>query len=188
MAQDEQSIRLIEEHIRRLLEIMGFSTIEVRCRLSQALAAPATAKTLTQSRALVSDPSNRLYQASSVPESEELMIMLGAGVDGHLLIGPRGTHLAALQHIIRNILRRHLAPGTRISLDINGYQERQTKHLHALAETAAQQAVAGGRAVVMEPMSARDRRAVHAVLATRFDVETQSIGDEPDRRVVIKPV
>ena len=163
MTEDEQSIRLIEEHVRRLLSIMGFTEAQVHCSLTDAVGEQETIR-------------------------QELIINVTAGDAGKLLIGPQGANLASFQHVVRCVMRRHLTDDVRISLDVNGYKERRAKTLHVLAESAARRATTQGRTVVLRPMFAHERRAVHTALAARDDVQTESMGDEPNRRVVVKPV
>lgn len=117
-----------------------------------------------------------------------LYIHIEAGAEGKLLIGTQGTHLAALQHIIRSIMRSTLPAGTRTIVDVNNYRARREQELVEIAETAAQRALTQGQMITLPPMTAADRRVVHTALANRSDVRTVSLGIEPKRSVVIKPV
>lgn len=157
---DGQALILIEEHVRRLLDMMGFEQIIVRCATNQ----------------------------TDSDQIERLQISIDAGPDSKLLIGTSGVHLSALQHIIRSILRRQLDKPIYINLDINGYRSRQDQLLVNAAAAAASQATRFGRTVVLKPMNAHERRLVHTALAPRSDVKTESLGQEPNRRVVVKPV
>lgn len=117
-----------------------------------------------------------------------LYIHIEAGNNGKLLIGPRGIHLTALQHIIRSLLRVTLDPGIRVLVDVNGYRARREQDLVNVAAAAAARAVRQGQPVILPPMGSADRRTIHTVLANRSDVTTESTGIEPKRSVVIKPV
>lgn len=117
-----------------------------------------------------------------------LFITIDASEIGRLLIGSQGGHLIALQHIIRCLLRPHLKESMRIIVDVNGYRARREESLLHLAQEVARKAQRTGRTIAMEPMSSADRRAVHAALANQKDVRTESLGDEPNRRVVVRPV
>ncbi len=120
--------------------------------------------------------------------SPQVYIHIEAGADGKLLIGPAGAHLAALQYIIRSLLRRILDPATRVLVDVNGYRARREQDLVVVAETAATKAIQQGQSVILPPMSSADRRAIHTALAGRTDVTTASHGEEPRRSVIVKPV
>ena len=158
---DEQTLPLIEEDVRRLLTSMGFTEATVRCQ-------EATTREAGDDRTT-------------------LQVNIEAGDEGKLLIGVRGNHLLALQHVVRCVLR-HKLNAVSITCDVNGYRARRERSLAQVAEAAARRATMQGRTVVLRPMEAYDRRCVHTALAQRSDVTTESMGDEPNRRVVVKPV
>ncbi len=117
-----------------------------------------------------------------------LYISIEAGPEGKLLIGAHGAHLAALQHIIRGIIRDALPPDTRVVVDVNGYRARREQDLLVMAESAVARAMQQGQAVTLAPMNPADRRVIHTALANRTDIRTESLGEEPNRAVVIRPV
>jgi len=117
-----------------------------------------------------------------------LKISVEAGDNGRTLIGAHGAHLSALQHIVRCLLRRQINPTVRVLVDVNGYRARRERSLLGLAEEVARKAQRTGRTVVLQPMTAADRRTIHTALANYKDVKTESLGDEPNRRVVVRPV
>lgn len=125
---------------------------------------------------------------ASKVEADNLLISVEAGDNGRLLIGPQGTHLLALQHVIRCLLRSQLKEAIRVTVDVNGYRSRREQSLLHLAKEVARRAQHTGRTIALRPMSAADRRAVHNALSTQKDVRTESLGDEPNRRVVVRPV
>lgn len=118
----------------------------------------------------------------------DLSINVEAGDFGKLLIGTQGAHLIALQHILRNSLRRNLPREAHVKVDVNGYLARRERELIQIAEETAKQVTTQGRTIIMKAMSSAERRVVHTSLADRSDVTTESTGEEPNRRVVIKPV
>lgn len=109
------------------------------------------------------------------------------GEDLGILIGRRGQTLACLQYIVKLIVGHRTKVWRPIIIDIEGYKQRRSDALQALAWRMAEQVKAKGTAVVMEPMSAFDRRTVHLALAEDLDVTTESSGDGEARRVVIIP-
>lgn len=152
---DQQATELIEEDIRHLFDVMGFTDIRIRCALK---------------------------------EENTLMVNIDAGNDGRLLIGVKGSHLEAVQHIVRCVLRRRLNNEYRTIVDVNQYRNRREQSLVRLAEQAARKAQQTGRTIVMDAMSASDRRTVHTALAGNKNVHSESLGEDPNRRVVVKPV
>ena len=73
------------------------------------------------------------------------------------------------------------------SLDINGYKDQRTKRVIEFARQAADRVKATQKPEVLFPMSAFERRLVHVELVSDKDILTESIGEEPKRRVVIRP-
>ncbi|MBI1834146.1 MAG: hypothetical protein HYR90_04975 [Candidatus Andersenbacteria bacterium] len=125
----------------------------------------------------------------ALPEEHLIRVEIEAGDEGRLLIGAHGAHLSALQHVLRCLLRKNLKnEEVRILVDVNGYRLRRERTLLEMAQEVARRAHRTGRTVVLEPMTAADRRAIHTALATHKDIRTESLGEEPNRRVVVRPV
>lgn len=120
-------------------------------------------------------------------EEENVVCNVTIGEDSHILIGQYGVNLHALQHIARLLVRKKTDEKVKFVLDINNYRQEKNKSVIDLARQAAEQALQEGRAVVMRPMSAYERRLVHMELAGNTDVVTESIGEGESRKVVVKP-
>ncbi len=103
------------------------------------------------------------------------------------LIGRKGERLSALQHIVNLMLSREMGEWTRILVDVEGYRGRRERQLREIAERAAQRVIETGKMLQLEPMPALERRWIHLSLRDHPDVATQSIGEEPNRRVVLVP-
>jgi len=104
-----------------------------------------------------------------------------------ILIGERGQTLAEIQRLLKAILKRKIAEPFFIDLDINGYKKKKAEYLKELARSMADEVVLTKREKNLPPMPAYERRVIHLELAGRSDVTTESIGQEPERRIVIKP-
>jgi len=102
------------------------------------------------------------------------------------LIGERGKNLNAVQHLIRLMARKKYGEGVIVDVDINGYKIKRAELLRDMATSARQKVLKENRDVEMEPMNAFDRRVVHSTLGEYDDVETESVGEGFDRRVVVK--
>ena len=109
------------------------------------------------------------------------------GNDLSILIGRRAETLNALQFITRLIVGKELGRGVHIIVDVEGYRVRRERSLRQLARRMASQAVRTGRRQVLEPMAANERRIIHVELRDDPNVTTESIGDEPRRKVTINP-
>lgn len=105
-----------------------------------------------------------------------------------VLIGRRGQTLEALQYIVNLAAGKATGEGGRVSLDVEGYRKRRNESLVRLAKRMAEKAKRTGQRVVMEPMSAGERRIIHLALQSDPDVSTRSEGNEPYRRVIINSV
>lgn len=153
---EKAATALIEEHVRHVLVVMGFSDITVHC--------------------------------SVMEDNSVLHVDINAGDAGRFLIGANGSHLVAFQHVLRCLLRGSLPEGTRVVVDVNGYRMRRERGLLDLAQEVARRAHRTGKTVALRPMSAADRRAIHTALASHKNISTESLGEEPNRRVVVRPI
>lgn len=105
-----------------------------------------------------------------------------------LLIGRDGKTLLALQNLLRQHLFSFSLTPILVQLDIANYHENHRKQLEILATKTAKEVVKTGFQVKLDPMSAYDRRIIHAKLAEWRDVTTQSEGEGETRALVIKPI
>lgn len=101
------------------------------------------------------------------------------------LIGRKGERLSALQHLVNLMLSRKLGAWTRVLVDVEDYRGRRERQLREIATRAAERVGESGKMLQLEPMPALERRWIHLALRNNPDVATQSIGEEPHRRVVI---
>jgi len=121
---------------------------------------------------------------------EQISLPLAFNVQGEdlgILIGRRGQTLAALQYIVRLIVNHRLKVWTPIVIDVEGYKQRRSEALQALAVRMAEQVRVRGIPFTLEPMPAYERRIIHLALADHPDVTTESIGEGDARKVVILP-
>lgn len=110
------------------------------------------------------------------------------GEDLGLLIGPKGAALTAVQDLARIAVQQKTgARNGRLLLDVGGYRQRRKEALGRFAGKVAEDVVASGRRIVLEPMSPADRKAVHDAINEIDGVGTSSEGEEPNRRVVVFP-
>lgn len=110
------------------------------------------------------------------------------GDDLGVLIGRRGEKLASLQHIVNLIVaRKDEGQPNRIMVDVENYRGRREDQLRDVADRAAKRVAQSGKIIQLEAMPAMERRIIHLALAEHTEVRTQSVGVEPNRRVVILP-
>jgi spoIIIJ-associated protein len=120
-----------------------------------------------------------------VRETDDGVVVTCTGGDLGLLIGKHGQTIDALQYVANAAAFRSGA-GKPVTIDAAGYRERRRMTLEGIALRAAEQA-AGGERVLLEPMTAVERKVVHERLKEVVGVETSSEGTEPNRYVVVSP-
>jgi spoIIIJ-associated protein len=104
-----------------------------------------------------------------------------------VLIGRRGEKLASLQHIVNLMVARRDGPQLRIMVDVENYRGRREDQLRDVAERAGKRVIQTGKIIQLEAMPAVERRIVHMALIDNPRIRTQSVGVEPNRRIVILP-
>jgi spoIIIJ-associated protein len=109
------------------------------------------------------------------------------GDDLSILIGPKAETLNALQYIAGLIISKEIGHSIPLVVDVEGYRVRRSQQIRQLARRMAEQATRTGRRQVLEPMPASERRLVHIELRDHPNVTTQSVGEEPRRKVTIIP-
>lgn len=103
-----------------------------------------------------------------------------------ILIGQNGQTLAEIQHLLKAILSRQIQEQFYVDLDINDYKKKKIEYLRETAKELADEVALGKKEKTLTPMPAYERRIIHLELADRKDITTESIGREPERRVVIR--
>ncbi|MBP3402123.1 MAG: Jag N-terminal domain-containing protein [Clostridia bacterium] len=111
------------------------------------------------------------------------------GDDASALIGHHGDTLDALQYLANLASARKNSKGerdkSRVTIDIEGYRKKREVTLRALARRMAQKALRNKRSVMLEPMSAYERRIIHSEIQGIEGVSTNSIGSDNNRKIVI---
>ena len=108
------------------------------------------------------------------------------GDDSAIVIGRYGDTLRAIEYLL-NLCVRESKDVPRIRLDSDGYRDRRTASLQRLAISAAKKAAGRGVPIRLEPMASWERRIIHITLKDRSDVVTESIGESPERKVIVMP-
>ncbi len=108
--------------------------------------------------------------------------------DSALIIGKNGQNLAALSVLAKQLVKNITFNGPRIILDVEDYREKQIKRLERLAKNLAFDVRKTKVDAQMDSMNSYERRIVHNVLTNFKDIKTESVGEEPDRHIIIKYV
>ena len=118
---------------------------------------------------------------------ENVLIINLKTEEPQVLIGGGGKTLVDLQKILGKIIRRKAGKEIFLDLDINQYKKNKIEYLKDLAKSTADEVALSKKEKILPPMPSYERRIIHLTLAEREDVQTESQGEEPERRVVIKP-
>jgi spoIIIJ-associated protein len=171
----------------RSQESKPVSRIAVEEPEDQALkAAQDTVQDLLDKMRVKAQVSARYIESEDAGEERQIMVNI-EGDDLSILIGRRSETLNALQYISSLIVGKELEHWVPLQIDVQGYRTRRERQLKQLAHRMAEQAVHTGKRQVLEPMSASERRIIHMELSTDDTVYTESIGEEPNRKVTISP-
>jgi len=125
-----------------------------------------------------------------VKNQEDSTILVDVKADEpQFLIGERGQTLSEIQRLLRAVLRRKadVSSSFYVDIDINDYKKKKTEYLKEVAQSAADEVAITKREKELPSMTSYERRVIHTELASNPDVITESIGEEPERRVKIKP-
>lgn len=124
------------------------------------------------------------------PADDGAIEMVVSGEELGLLVGQKGVTLNALQELTRTVVQRKAdgAKTSRLRVDVAGYRARRTAALQDFSRKIAADVLESGSEKLMEPMGPADRKVVHDTVNDIDGVETGSEGEEPRRRVVIRPV
>ncbi len=126
--------------------------------------------------------------AVQADEAGSVRVAVQAAEDGKLLIGKNGQNLKALEHVVRMAWLRQNPDQRALVLDVNDYRAEQAQGLVRLVHETAERVRETRKSEALEPMSSYERRIVHTELAVYSDLATESVGQDPHRRVVIKPL
>lgn len=117
-------------------------------------------------------------------EENEILVNIN-GEDCGSLIGYRGETLNAMQTLISSITNKKVKERIKVILDIQNYREKREKNLVELAEKVSKTVLRNGKNITLEPMSPYERKIIHSTLQENNKIETYSIGEGDNRRVVI---
>ena len=134
-----------------------------------------------------------MEEANKIPvESDSCWLIIeSANLDPskiEIVIGDRGKSIDAIQYLANTLLNLNVEEELQGSytVEIDGYRLKRYQELQALAQQAAQEVRETGQEVKMPVLSSAERRQIHTFLKDAEDLETESRGQEPDRRLVVR--
>ena len=122
-----------------------------------------------------------------VKDRDEAIIITAFCDNNNILIGKQGRTIGALSVILKQYLYNELGFNVNILLDVSDYKLKNQQRLERLAKKLAREVKTSKMEVKLDPMNSYERRIIHTTLGENKYVTTESVGEEPNRAVVIKP-
>ncbi len=178
---DENSVdvEVLEEGNKGIFGIIGNKVARVRVTLKESAAEKA--------RQFVKDVLEKMKLNADifVEETEDSILLKIHGNDIGIIIGRRGETLDSLQYLASLVVNKEKGNYKRVVVDVENYRQKREETLIKLANRLADRVIKYKKNIVLEPMNPYERRIIHSSLQDNSYVETYSIGDEPNRKVVI---
>lgn len=183
VSQDKVTIDVLNEGKKGFL---GLGSMEARVKVTYSYETPVSK---------AEEYINSLFgylgieaKLDSVYEDERINISIDCDEEAvGYIIGRRGDNLDALQYLTSLVVNKGEENYIRVSLDIEDYREKREETLIRLAKSKAAAVAKSHRSVTLEPMNPNERRIIHSTLQEFKNIYTYSIGDDPNRRIVIAP-
>ena len=183
---------LEEEHKKSFFSILAPRVVKVELTLKE---------NVKEERTVVEKPKSRIEKFLNTFLSqidtelvytvkiEDYTVMINInGKSAGMLIGYRGETLNAMQTILSTIANNNFNNKIRVVLDIENYRGKRERVLEELAEKVSKTVLKTNKSIILEPMSAYERKIIHSKLQENSRVETYSIGEGDNRRVVIAKI
>ena len=172
-------VEVLDEGSKAILGIFGGKDARVRVTLKQTPSSLASAFLKE-----IFDDMGIKVDLDIKHEANELSINL-IGDDMGIIIGKRGETLDSLQYLTSLVVNRGEGSYVKVTLDTENYREKRFEALKTLALRIADKVTKTGRRHIFEPMNPYERRVLHAALQSHEAVTTYSIGEDPNRKVVV---
>lgn len=124
-------------------------------------------------------------QLDIIHEAEQITVSL-TGDDVGIVIGRRGETLDSLQYLLSLVVNRNSEEYIRVIMDVAGYREKREQTLIRLANRMADKVTRYRKNMTLEPMNPYERRIIHSTLQDHKYVDTESVGEDPNRKVVVR--
>jgi len=135
----------------------------------------------------VEEANIKIKKDNSLKDRELLMVNIEINSkDVRYFLNENAIGLSALQHLVRVLAFKDIVGQVYLLIDINNYRKERERFLSELAVKVAQRVRRTKKPLTLEPMSAYERRFIHLKLAEQPDIVTESIGEEPERRIVVR--
>ena len=190
VSRDDVKIEVLEEPVSGgVLGILSAKLAKVRLTVDKKMSDEQYKNTSDKLKSILSEMFKITGEEDlqySIDRRENQVILNIKGSDVSHFIGYKGKTIESFQSILNSMLQREDEDYAKVFVEVNDYKKQKEEKLKRLANKMANNVIRFRKPIRLEPMSAYERLIIHTELANRDDVETESIGEEPRRRVVIK--
>ena len=190
VSRDDVKVEILEEPSNGgILGMISAKMAKVRVTVDKKISDSVAEKTFEKVEKILKEIFDITGESSisySVNRSENQIIVNIKGDNVSHLIGYKGKTIESIQSVLNSILQKEDEEYAKVFLEINDYKKQKEEKLRRLANKMAENVIRFRKPIKLEPMSAYERLIIHSELANRDDVETESFGEEPRRRVVIR--
>ncbi|TYQ14749.1 UNVERIFIED_CONTAM: spoIIIJ-associated protein [Acetivibrio alkalicellulosi] len=179
VSEENVDIEIIDEGVKGIFGIIGNKQAKVRVTIKESMAEKAKEFLLE-----VFDKMNVNVDVLT-EESEDSILLKVVGKDIGIVIGRRGETLDSLQYLTSLVVNKGKENYKRVSIDIENYRQKREETLIKLANRLADRVIKFRKNITLEPMNPYERRVIHSTLQNHKYVETHSLGEEPNRKVII---
>jgi len=178
--EDQAEIEIINEGNKGLLGLIGNknAVVKVTEKLNIEIIEKDFLEPLFEKMAIEAD--------MEITMEDGLINIRLTGDDVGIIIGRRGETLDALQYLLSLVINRYTLDYTRVILDVADYRKKRAETLQRLAKRVAEKVSRTRRNITLEAMNPYERRIIHSSLQEFPNINTQSVGEEPNRKVVIR--
>lgn len=178
-SKENVDIEIIDEGTRGIFGLIGNKQAKVKVTVKESMASKAKEFLLKILEKM------RVDADILIEEDEESISIQITGDNIGILIGRRGETLDSLQYLTSLVINKDKEIYKRVVIDIENYRQKREQTLIRLANRLADRVVRYKKNITLEPMNPYERRIIHSSLQNHKYVETYSVGDEPNRKVMI---
>jgi spoIIIJ-associated protein len=177
--ESDVKVEVLDEGSKGIFGLLGNKEARVRVTVKESKADVA-ADFLSK----VFDKMNVEVEIEVLEDGDSICLNV-SGRDSGIIIGRRGETMDSLQYLTNLIVNKNTDNYVKVTLDIENYRSRREETLVKLANRLAAKVVKLRKSITLEPMNPYERRIIHSSLQNNRNVETYSVGEEPNRKVVI---
>ncbi|HOM02270.1 MAG TPA: RNA-binding cell elongation regulator Jag/EloR [Acetivibrio sp.] len=177
--EDQVEVEVLEEGTKGIFGLIGSKLARVKVTLKETSGDKAKKFLLDVFSKM------NVHADVLVEETEDTVFLRIQGDDIGIIIGRRGETLDALQYLTSLVVNKSKEGYKRLVIDIENYRQKREETLIKLANRLADRVIKYKKNITLEPMNPYERRVIHSCLQNHKYVETYSVGEEPNRKVII---